>query len=47
MNAGISIEKGQDKYRAYFVRTPLYLKWKPEVDAILDAEGYGECIVSE
>lgn len=41
-----SIEQGQEKYRAYFVRTSLYLKYKPEVDAILIQDGFSEVIVS-
>lgn len=41
-----SIEQGREKYRAYFVRTTLYLKYKAEVDAILIQDGYGEVIVS-
>ena len=45
--AKISTEKGQAKYRAYFVKTPLYLSWKDEVDSILEIEGYEECIVTE
>ena len=45
--ADISEKKGQDKYRAYFVKTPLYLKWKDEVDTILETDGYGYCIVTE
>lgn len=45
--AEISEAKGQAKYRAYFVKTPLYLKWKPEVDTILETEGFGYCIVTE
>lgn len=40
-----SIEQGQVKYRAYFVNTKLYLKYKPEVDAILIQDGYADCIV--
>ena len=43
--ADISEQKGQAKYRAYFVNTPLYLKWKDEVDSILEIDGYGYCIV--
>lgn len=42
-----SIEKGQEKYKAYFVNTTLYLKWKQDVDTILETEGYSYCIVSE
>ena len=45
--ADISTEKGQAKYRAYFVNTALYAKWQPDVDTILNTEGYGECIVTE
>lgn len=45
--ADISVEKGQAKYRAYFVKTPIYSRWKAEVDTILEVEGYGYCIVEE
>lgn len=45
--ADISVEKGQDKYRAYFVNTALYAKWKAGVDTILTTDGYGSCIVEE
>lgn len=45
--ANISIEKGKNKYRAYFINTTIYLKWKEDVDAILKVEGYEECIVTE
>lgn len=45
--AKISIEKGQAKYRAYFVKTKLYLDFKEDTDTILRAEGYEECIVTE
>lgn len=44
--ADISEEKGQAKYRAYFVKTTLYLKWKEDVDTILETEGYDNCIVT-
>ncbi|CDV96343.1 Hypothetical protein DPCES_5345 [Desulfitobacterium hafniense] len=43
----ISLEAGQDKYRAYFINTTLYLKYKSDVDAILLQDGYGDCIVSQ
>ena len=42
-----SLEAGQEKYRAYFVNTSLYLKWKGEVDAILMQDEHGDCIVTE
>ena len=45
--AKISKEKGQSKYRAYFIKTPIYLDWKKKVDSILEIEGYENCIVSE
>ena len=45
--ADISIEKGKEKYRAYFVNTKLYVKYQSDVDTILTTEGYGECIVTE
>ena len=43
--AKISTEKGQAKYKAYFIKTPIYLDWKEEVDSILEIEGYEDCIV--
>lgn len=43
----ISLEKGQAKYRAYFVKTKLYKKYKPDVDSILEIDGYEDCIVTE
>lgn len=42
-----TLDKGQDKYRAYFVKTRLYLKQKDAVDAILMQDGYADIIVSE
>jgi len=41
------IEQGKDKYRAYFIKTKLYEKWRDDVEAILITEGYEECIVTE
>jgi hypothetical protein len=41
-----SLEAGQEKYRAYFINTNLYLAYKAEVDAILMQDGYGDCIVT-
>lgn len=43
--ADISPEKGQAKYKAYFVDTTIYAKYKDDVDAILGADGYSNCIV--
>ena len=45
--ADISLENGQDKYRAYFITTLIYIKWKESVDAILTADGYANCIVTK
>lgn len=45
--ARISIEKGQSKYRAYFVRTSLYTKWQDDVNTILETDGFEDCIVTE
>lgn len=41
-----SLEAGQAKYSAYFVNTTLYLKYKPDVDAILSQDGFSDCIVT-
>ena len=41
----ISLERGRDKYRAYFIKTKLYKKYKADVDAILEQDGYEDCIV--
>lgn len=43
----LGLAEGQAKYRAYFVNTHLYLSQKPDVDTILDTDGYGDCIVSQ
>ena len=40
-----SIEAGQKKYRAYFVKTRLYKRWKDNVDTILKTDGYEDVIV--
>jgi len=42
-----SLEKGQAKYRAYFVKTNLYRDWQSDVDTILETDGYEDCIVEE
>lgn len=41
-----SLEKGQEKYRAYFIKTKLWKKYKDDVDAILTVDGYADCIVT-
>ena len=40
-----SVEAGQKKYRAYFVKTRLYKRWKDNVDTILKTDGSDEVIV--
>lgn len=42
-----NLKAGQDKCRAYFVRTKLYEKWRNDVETILITDGYEDCIVSE
>lgn len=45
--ANKSTEAGQKKYRAYFVKTRLYKRWKDNVDTILKTDGYDEVIVED
>lgn len=45
--ADVSLEKGQEKYRAYFIKTSLYTPYKADVDTLLIAEGFSDVIVSE
>lgn len=40
-----STAAGQKKYRAYFVKTRLYKRWKDNVDTILKTDGYEDVIV--
>ena len=47
MDADKSQEQGKDKYRAYFVNTPIYHKYQPDVDTILQTDGYKDVIVSQ
>ena len=42
-----SLDAGQDKYRAYFVNTLIYAKYKADADTILTTDGDGDCIVTE
>lgn len=41
-----SIEAGQAKYRAYFIKTDLYEDFREDVDTILRTDGYEEVIVT-
>lgn len=49
----ISLTKGQEKYRVYFVNTRLYRKYQEDVNNILettertDEATYADCIVTE
>lgn len=48
--ADISLEKGQAKYRAYFVRKSakrLYGKYQEDVNTILSTDDYADVIVEE
>ena len=48
--AEISLEKGQAKYRAYFVRKSakrLYGKYQEDVNTILSTDEYADVIVEE
>ena len=40
-----SIEAGQKKYRAYFVKKRLYKRWKDNVDTNLKKDGDEDVIV--
>ena len=41
----ISLEGGQAKYRAYFIATHLYEKYRLDVEAILLQDDCADCIV--
>lgn len=54
--ANFSLERGQAKYRAYFIKIKIYARYKQEVDSILLTTDnmnvnadyvYGDCIVTE
>jgi hypothetical protein len=42
-----NIIAGQNKYRAYFIKTTLYRSYKENVDTILKTDGYDELIITE
>ena len=51
--ANISLAAGQQKYRVYFINTPLYQAYRADADTILQTtyttlypDGYGDCIVT-
>lgn len=39
-------EAAQARYRAWFISTPLYTRYKADADAILNTDGYSACIVT-
>lgn len=41
----ISLEKGVAKYKAYFVNTKIYKRYRADVNALLEQDGYEDCIV--
>jgi hypothetical protein len=43
--ADISLSTGQEKYRAYFINTSIYEKYKKGVDTLLKSDGYSKVIV--
>lgn len=40
-----SLEDGQAKYRAYFIKTSLYEDFRGDVETILRTDGMDDCIV--
>jgi len=41
------IEAGKEKYRAYFVNTRIYARYREATDEMLLADGYEDCIVTD
>lgn len=44
--ADISEEKGIAKYKAYFIKTRIYARYRDDVDTILRTDGYENVIVA-
>ena len=42
-----SITNGQNKYRAYFIKTTLYKEYQDDTNTILETDGYSNIIVTE
>lgn len=38
---------GQEKYKAFFVKTKFYAAYREDCDTILYSEGYEECIIMD
>jgi hypothetical protein len=49
LKAKISIEDGQELYKAYFInpKGKIYEKYRSGVDTILQTDGYGDCIIAD
>ena len=45
--ADISEEKGIAKYKAYFIKTRIYARYRDDVDTILRTDGYENVIVAD
>ena len=45
--ADISTEDGIAKYKAYFVNTRIWKKYRAKVDALLKEDGYEDVIVAD
>lgn len=45
--ADISEEKGIAKYKAYFIKTRIYARYRDDVDTILRTDGYENIIVTD
>ena len=41
------LESARELYRAYFIKTKIYAKYKADCDIILETDGYKDCIVTE
>ena len=41
------LEAAQNRYRAWFINTVYYLRYKETVDNTLTIDNYGDCIVTE
>lgn len=45
--ADISEEKGVAKYKAYFIKTKIYARYREDIDTILRTDGYENVIVAD
>ena len=45
LQADISVDKGIEKYKAFFIKTKIYKKYREDVDKILRDDGYENIIV--